>query len=413
MRGQRPNYLFNRVDWHSVQRSQSDRMAADIESYDRNKLLNTPHHDLAEYFRDRYFVEVPSLLEDEIVVDQREAKIDVSQDQMRWIDDRSQPFYITGTEVEITIPFDGDPEAFNIQPTTYSMSPPAGEIHGSNLILTVRGTDLSADQVRNQIDRSIGQIKTYLGNLKNNADGFNAGLLGAAGQAIERRRAKLLKDQSLVAGLGFPMKERSDAPRTYTAPTVRKKIAPKVPAASSAPYKPEPVLEQAHYEHILDVIDNMAQVMERSPSAFVGMDEESLRSHFLVQLNGHFEGSATGETFNYSGKTDILIRVEGKNIFIGECKFWGGPKKLTETIDQVLSYSSWRDTKVAVLVFSRNKNFSSVLEAIPETVEVHGNYKKTLAKDKETRFRFVFSHKGDDSREMYLTVMAFDVPSEP
>ena len=180
MRGQRPNYLFNRVDWHSVQRSQSDRMAADIESYDRNKLLNTPHHDLAEYFRDRYFVEVPSLLEDEIVVDQREAKIDVSQDQMRWIDDRSQPFYITGTEVEITIPFDGDPEAFNIQPTTYSMSPPAGEIHGSNLILTVRGTDLSADQVRNQIDRSIGQIKTYLGNLKNNADGFNAGLLGAA-----------------------------------------------------------------------------------------------------------------------------------------------------------------------------------------------------------------------------------------
>jgi hypothetical protein len=37
-----------------------------------------------------------------------------------------------------------------------------------------------------------------------------------------------------------------------------------------------------------------------------------------VQLNRHFEGAATGETFNHRGKTDILIRVDGKNIFIAE-----------------------------------------------------------------------------------------------
>jgi hypothetical protein len=40
--------------------------------------------------------------------------------------------------------------------------------------------------------------------------------------------------------------------------------------------------------------------------------EEDLRQHFLAQLNGHFEGSATGETFNYEGKTDILIRERGR-----------------------------------------------------------------------------------------------------
>jgi hypothetical protein len=110
----------------------------------------------------------------------------------------------------------------------------------------------------------------------------------------------------------------------------------------------------------------MAHVMERSPSAFVSMDEEALRSHFLVQLNGHYEGQATGETFNYQGKTDILIRSEGRNIFVAECKFWGGPKKLTETIDQLLGYSCWRDTKVAVILFNRNKDFSKVLELSPQ-----------------------------------------------
>jgi len=45
------------------------------------------------------------------------------------------------------------------------------------------------------------------------------------------------------------------------------------------------------------------------------MDEESIRQHFLVQLNGQYEGQATGETFNFEGKTDILVRSEGKKHF--------------------------------------------------------------------------------------------------
>jgi hypothetical protein len=78
------------------------------------------------------------------------------------------------------------------------------------------------------------------------------------------------------------------------------------------------------------------------------MGKEDLRSHFLVQLNGAFHGQATGETFNFQGKTDILIRVDGKNIFIAECKFWKGEKSFPATLDQLLSHLSWRDTKTAV-----------------------------------------------------------------
>jgi DNA-binding NtrC family response regulator len=70
------------------------------------------------------------------------------------------------------------------------------------------------------------------------------------------------------------------------------------------------------YEHILQIIQSMGKVMERSPRAFVEMGEEDLRQHFLVQLNGQYAGRATGETFNYTGKTDILVRVKDKNIFI-------------------------------------------------------------------------------------------------
>ena len=191
---------------------------------------------------------------------------------------------------------------------------------------------------------------------------------------------------------------------------MRRKITPVPPPASSTPYELEPVLDEGNYEHILEVIENMVQVMEYSPSAFSAMPEETLRWHFLVQLNGHYEGQATGETFNYEGKTDILIRSEGKNIFIAECKYWAGPQKLTEAINQLLGYSSWRDTKVAVVVFNRNKGFTKVLESIRLTTNNHPNCKRELDKRSETSFRFIFSHRDDTNRELTLTIMAFDIP---
>jgi len=154
----------------------------------------------------------------------------------------------------------------------------------------------------------------------------------------------------------------------------------------------------------------MAHVMERSPSAFVDMGEESLRQHFLVQLNGQFEGAATGETFNFQGKTDILIRVEDRNIFIAECKFWGGEKAFLETIDQLLGYLSWRDTKTAVVIFSRNRDFSSVVNTILLATEKHPHKKRGPTKEGGTRFKYVFGNPKDANRELFLTVLAFDIP---
>jgi len=164
------------------------------------------------------------------------------------------------------------------------------------------------------------------------------------------------------------------------------------------------------YEHILSVVSNMVVVMERSPHAFAGMKEEDLRQHFLVQLNGQYEGQATGETFNFDGKTDILIRVEGRNIFIAECKFWDGPESLNQAIEQILKYASWRDTKTAILIFNRKKNLSSILGKVGDVVKAHSNYLRTV-NVAETRFRFVLHHRDDKERELILTILVFEVPA--
>jgi hypothetical protein len=394
-----------------VESGQKDRINREIESLGGTRILSSSIDDLCDYFEKKYQLEVPKLDRHSAVVDQRERDIDVTHDRSRvW--STPGPHSIRGTEVTLTVPFTGEPKLFKVQPTSFTRSPPVGEVAGQHLVLRVAGAKLDAQKVKTDLERTILEIESYLQNLRANVAAFNVQIRPLARKQLEWRRAKLLADQNLVASLGYPLRERPDSPRTFAPPEIRRRLKPSLPQQTSAPFKPEPALTSEDYEHVLSVLGNMALVMERSPSAFKSIDEESLRSHFLVQLNGHYEGQATGETFNYSGKTDILLRVDGRNIFIGECKYWGGPKKLLETLDQLLSYASWRDTKVALVIFNRNRNFSAVLEAILPTVQGHQNFKRLLPIEGETRFRFVMSHRNDPAREMIITTLVFDVPTE-
>lgn len=63
-----------------------------------------------------------------------------------------------------------------------------------------------------------------------------------------------------------------------------------------------------------------------------------------------------------------------------------------------------------MIMFNRRKNFSKVLEAIPETVKKHPSYKRSVGKLSETNFRYIFSNRDDPNREMVLSILAFDVP---
>jgi hypothetical protein len=105
-----------------------------------------------------------------------------------------------------------------------------------------------------------------------------------------------------------------------------------------------------------------------------------------------------------------LVRFNGKNIFIAECKFWSGPQSLSETIDQILGYTSWRDTKTAIILFNKTKQFIDVLKKIPDIIKKHANYKKQIEYKSETGHRFILHHKDDTERELILTILAFDVP---
>jgi hypothetical protein len=91
---------------------------------------------------------------------------------------------------------------------------------------------------------------------------------------------------------------------------------------------------------------------------------------------------------------------------------WDGPEYFKTKIDELLGYTSWRDTKTAIIIFNRNKNLSAVLSHIPNAVKEHPNFHREGTSYKhETGFRFVLHHRDDKNRELTLTVLVFDVPS--
>lgn len=164
------------------------------------------------------------------------------------------------------------------------------------------------------------------------------------------------------------------------------------------------------YQKILECIHSIGMMFERLPSTYVGKDEESLRDHILVSLQGLVAGSATGESFNKRGKTDILVRNGDTNEFVGECKFWRGKSVYLDTINQLLSYLSWRDTKTAIIIFVPNHDFSAVIKKVAEYTKEHPSYLRDGPRINDTWQHFDFRMNDDQSKIVNIAVMLYHIP---
>jgi len=170
------------------------------------------------------------------------------------------------------------------------------------------------------------------------------------------------------------------------------------------------------YEFILEKILELILKGETiNINIFKNLSEPQIRDQFLMLLASIFAGRATGETFNKKGKTDILIKEDNYNLFICECKFWSGPKKLTETIQQLFDYKTWRDSKTAILLFNKTVKPSTVIEKINPTILAHPNCKseynfiRDKLRNEEIVFGYIFSHPEDKKREFHLSVIVFNI----
>ena len=229
---------------------------------------------------------------------------------------------------------------------------------------------------------------------------------------MNERKQKVLSKQSLLSSLGVPLKAKSNIPSTFAIPKphLKERIVIK-PTVTDKAYQPEPTLDEANFFKILKLINDVGKNFERMPSIYQGKSEETLRDHIIMTLDPNFTfGSASGETFNKSGKTDILLRYDSSVVFIAECKFWGGEKQYLATIDQLLNYLIWRDTKAAVIIFVKQKDFSSILDKVRAESSNHPNYLNYVSNSDENWFNYRFHINGDKNREVKLAVQLYHLP---
>ena len=173
----------------------------------------------------------------------------------------------------------------------------------------------------------------------------------------------------------------------------------------------EPVLADKVYQDVLGILRSACLSMEHSPGTYAAMGEEDRRQVLLIPLNTQYRGQASAEAFNVTGKTDILLKWEGQNLFIAECKIWHGVKASLMPSTSSLAYAAWRDTKLAVVMFVGEKSLSDIIDKGHDALAEHDQFEAWGGADNEQELLATMRWPGDDRRHALLNVFFVHVPS--
>jgi hypothetical protein len=403
--------LFSRGSLRDTLESASERVAEDVDQLPEDHLLHADVEELVAALIERRGMRTPKLGEP-WMDEPQEVSVDVSGDFNRFIRD---PRYarIAGYRVVVHIPFNGDGAIFLLRPSTYTNTAPIARVEMREIHHVIEYPHDRQIDIKASTDQLIREINEYLKWSGTDISQYNVNIGSKARAAIQSRRERIKRHHEHLATTGLPMRSPGSSSKTYIPDVIVRRPAPSLPTnTGSTPIALEPVLGDEVFAHILGVIRSVGLDMERSPKTYAAMGEEDLRQVLLAALNPSYRGQTTAEAFNFQGKTDLLIRHEGSNLFIAECKFWNGPKGFFETIDQLFGYAAWRDTKLAVIMFVREKGLTSVIEKAKEALLKHAQFVDLAQAASETELRAKMSWPGDERRHADLNIFFIQIPTE-
>lgn len=379
----------------------------------RNQILNVNETEFVDYLVNKHSLEAIIFYWDHLSVSDREDMIPAEYfpGDFHVYEGKRYPKQV----ITYHLPFSGTYPLLSLIPssrilwTTEVKASPPSIAHPGTVSFEIINWRNDAETIKREADRILENIRKQAENSANQVAGYNRDLEQQVTRIFQARKQQMLKESNLLANLGVPFKKSENIPATFAVPTRQKAIRIDKPIANNVPFAPEPTLDSSIYREILTICHTTGIEMERHPAIYEDKSEEALRDHFIMVLAPHFE-SVTGETFNRSGKTDILIRHESKNVFVAECKFWKGQKVHLKTIDQILGYLTWRDSKAAILYFVRNKNLDPVLKSIEDGTSEHPCFVKYRGRDSEGWFSYHFHLSKNNPRGLELAILCFHFP---
>jgi uncharacterized protein YdcH (DUF465 family) len=404
--------LYSEYSSENLFSGQRKSIEAHIENESEDYILNVGENQYADFLISKYILDFPIIEKENAYVDSYDTEILGSQFPAYFpIYDKNK--YYKKVVIVYYIPFTGNINLLKFRPRTYNTAI-GYNLHteNQNIKIEIINFNNDSEEIKNTYNNHLNRIFACYGNLKSEIEDFNSNLESFIKSTLNNRKQKTLAKKDFISSLGVPIKEKKDTARTFSVPkpNLREKISIK-PKVLKKGYSPEPTMDSDSYLKILKLINDVGKNFERLPSLYADKQEEDLRDHILMTLDPNFEyGSASGETFNKSGKTDIQLRYDSSVVFISECKFWAGEKKFLDSIDQLLSYLTWRDSKTSIVLFVRTKEIVPIIEKVKNSLKQHANFISELEKSDENWFNSIFSLPVDTNKEIKLAVQLFHLP---
>lgn len=410
--------FFNGTDARNYFSSFYSKMKTEVEQMGDAEIVSCNFEEWADYLATKYSVVPISIFETNIEKSLSETKVKRAN-PFRGYPGEKDFFEIDGVRVTYKIPFDGEPDLFELQPSSFLLSrfatnsfvSPHDEECGSFTLdfeytkqeLQDKG-DAMAEYVQKQFENEFSDYKKMIDNVNAEVTSFNSGLETSAMRLLEERKKKADSFSAISNALQIPLTASKNAPNTKPIQLKRIVRQPSV-KPTAKPLTPEPCISDGDYENINNIISMCGTTMEKTARTYFANTEEELRDHLLATLNTHYD-AATGETFRKIGKTDIHIEFDNKAAFIGECKIWYGESLFQGAIQQVINYSTWRDLKVSVIIFNKNnQSFPAILSKIKSWADANTvSYTQPQANIWKCKY-----HRQDMNVDIQLAILAFDL----
>ncbi|GAB3938769.1 hypothetical protein [Larkinella terrae] len=397
---------FNEIDHIPFMDHRAKALANEINNTQKDYIIRVDENEYKKYLFEKFKFELLKINYESEHIDPPNVKQETVHDNM-WNRTYVQDVYY----FTVTYSFTGSAELFNMRSTSWHITFAEINIdHINNKVsLVIKLTELDSDKFnRNKAD-ILARAFRNLENVNKDALNWNNSLPANINYLFSRVKSKYEKENSFYAAINVKINPGTQS--IFTAPTIKKKIIPQPTASKNKEFSSEPTMSNEMYNDVLKVVYDSGKNMEKKPSLYQNKDEEGLRDQFLFVLETRYEGTtASGETFNRGGKTDIILKYakDGSNLFVAECKFWHGASEFLKAISQLFDrYLTWRDSKVALILFVKNKEFSNILDTIKSEISNHPYFVSKIGDRGETSFSYKFRLPQDENKQVLFEVIAF------
>lgn len=397
---------FSEINSYDFITQLTAKIKSEIEGKGKEYILGVDEEDFKAYLIDKYSLE-------SLKIDYESEIIDEPTVSKEWIEDKfyRERYQVDVFDFTIKYRFIGSSVLFKVKPSTWTMT--STEILINERTHTVSFSFKLYKKDPEEFNRTKHNFqKKAFTNLENTnlvAKSWMQSLTETVNSLFQEQKRKYLQENDFFAAIN--VKINKDTTSVFTAPTVKKKIIPQPSISKYKEFSSEPMMAKEMYDDILKVIYDLGKSMEKKPSTYTGKDEEAIRDQFLLVLETRYDSTtATGETFNRGGKTDIILKYakDNSNLFVAECKFWHGASEFHKAISQLFDrYLTWRDSKAALILFVTNKDFTSVIDIIKKEAPNHPYFVKSIGARGETSFSFHFHLPQDIDKIVFLEIIIF------